>query len=81
MPAGSTITYTVLGTVSSAATGSLSNTATVGAPAGVTDLTPGNNLATDIDTLTPQPDPPITNTSVPPVTQRPLSKALFLGRY
>ena len=37
MPAGSTITYTVTGTIDPTATGSLSNTATVTAPAGVTD--------------------------------------------
>ena len=33
MPAGSTITYTVTGTVGPAATGNLTNTATVTAPA------------------------------------------------
>src|SRR5206468_8864684 len=44
------------------ASGSLSNTATVAAPAGVTDPTPGNNSATDTDTvssLPPVPVPPV----------------------
>ena len=44
------------------ATGSLSNTATVSAPAGVTDPNPGNNSATDTDTLTPEADLSITKT-------------------
>ena len=46
------VTYTVTANISAGATGSLSNTATVTAPAGVTDPTPGNNSATDTDTLT-----------------------------
>ena len=35
-----------------AATGTLVNTATVAAPGGVTDPNPGNNSATDTDTIT-----------------------------
>jgi len=66
LPVGSTITYTVTGTVSALATGSLSNTASVTLPSGVTDPTLGNNTATDTDTIT---------------VRKPLSKALFLGRY
>src|SRR5581483_583762 len=62
MPAGSTITYLATGTISAGATGSLSNTATVTAPAGVIDPNPGNNSATDTDTLTPQADLQITKT-------------------
>lgn len=62
MPAGSSITYTVTGTVSAAATGTLTNTATVTAPEGLTDPTPANNSATDVDTLTPQADVQITKT-------------------
>ena len=42
--------------------GHLVNTATVDAPAGVTDPTPGNNTATDTDTLTPTADLQITKT-------------------
>ncbi|HEV7486850.1 MAG TPA: G8 domain-containing protein [Thermoanaerobaculia bacterium] len=53
LPAGGSVTYTSSCTVSSLATGSLSNTATVTAPGGVSDPTPGNNSATDTDTLTP----------------------------
>jgi uncharacterized repeat protein (TIGR01451 family) len=62
MPAGSRITYIVTGAVSAAATGSLSNTATVTAPAGVTDPDTSNNVATDTDTLTPQADLALTKT-------------------
>ncbi len=62
LPAGGSVTYTLTGTISAAATGSLSNTATVTAPGGVTDPTPGNNSATDTDTLTPPADLGITKT-------------------
>ena len=47
LPAGGSVTYTASCTISAAATGTLINTATVTAPAGVTDPTPGNNSATD----------------------------------
>ena len=53
MPAGSSITYTVTGTVSPSATGTLTNTATVTTPAGVTDPNLANNTATDTDAITP----------------------------
>jgi hypothetical protein len=53
LPAGGSVTYTLSGTVAlTTASGPLSNTATVTAPAGVTDPTPGNNSATDTDTVT-----------------------------
>jgi uncharacterized repeat protein (TIGR01451 family) len=54
LPLGSTITYTLLAHIASSATGTLVNTATVTAPAGVTDPNLSNNSATDTDTLTPQ---------------------------
>jgi uncharacterized repeat protein (TIGR01451 family) len=63
MFAGATITYTVTGTIAPGATGSLSNTATVAAPAGTIDPNAGNNSATDTDTLTPQGDLSITKTN------------------
>ncbi|MES1245730.1 MAG: ExeM/NucH family extracellular endonuclease, partial [Acidobacteriota bacterium] len=62
LPAGGSVTYTASCTISASATGTLSNTATVAAPAGVTDPTPGNNSATDNDTLAPQADLAITKT-------------------
>ena len=62
LPSGSSVTYTASCAVSPSATGTLSNTATVTAPAGVTDPTPGNNSATDTDTLTPTADLAITLT-------------------
>ncbi len=51
MPSGSKITYTIDTKVSSSASGTISNTATVTAPSSVTDPTPSNNSATDTDTV------------------------------
>ena len=51
LPSGGSVTYTATCAVSSGASGSLINTATVTAPAGTTDPTPGNNSATDTDTI------------------------------
>ncbi|MDX9733828.1 MAG: hypothetical protein RBU36_06860, partial [Thermoanaerobaculia bacterium] len=62
LPSGATATYTVTATVSATATGTLANTATVSIPAGVTDPTPGDNNATDTDTLSPSADLSITKT-------------------
>ncbi|NOT56894.1 MAG: BACON domain-containing protein, partial [Deltaproteobacteria bacterium] len=50
LPSGGSATFTATCTISAAATGSLVNTATVSSS--VTDPTPGNNSATDTDTLT-----------------------------
>ncbi len=47
---GSTVTFTVVAQISATATGDLINTVTVTPPAGATDVNPGNNTATDIDT-------------------------------
>ncbi|HEY0553095.1 MAG TPA: hypothetical protein VGG20_02455, partial [Thermoanaerobaculia bacterium] len=60
LASGGTAVYTATGTVSAAATGTLANTATVTAAAGVTELNPANNSATDTDTLTPQADLAVT---------------------
>jgi uncharacterized repeat protein (TIGR01451 family) len=62
LPSGGSVTHTASCTISGAATGSLVNTATVAAPAGVTDPTPGNNSATDTDTLGATADLSITKT-------------------
>ena len=51
MPSGSKITYTAKGKLNSAATGILSNTATVTKPAGIDDPNTANNSATDSDTI------------------------------
>jgi uncharacterized repeat protein (TIGR01451 family) len=57
MPSGSVLTYTATGTTSpSAPSGTLSDTATVTAPSGVTDNNLTNNTATDTTTLTLQAD-------------------------
>ncbi len=54
LPAGATVTYTVIADISSGASGDLVNTATIAAPAGVTDTNGANDSATDTDTLTSQ---------------------------
>ena len=59
LPAGSSVTFILKGTLSAAATGSLVNTATVTKPTG--DLT-NNNSATDTDTITA----PVATTTLPP---------------
>jgi hypothetical protein len=48
---GSSVTYTVNATTVAAPTGDLTNTASVSLPVGYTDSAPGNNSATDTDTL------------------------------
>src|SRR5205807_490006 len=48
--------------ISPSLTGTLSNTATVAAPSGVTDTNPGNNSSTDSDQLTPLSDVRISKT-------------------
>ena len=69
LPAGGSVTYTLTATVSPGTTGTLSNTATVTAAAGITDPTPGNNSATDTDTVIGQADLAVTLTDSPdPVT-------------
>ncbi len=62
IPPGGSITYTIPLSIPSGFTGSLVNTATVAAPAGVTDLTPANNSATDTDTQNSIADLSITKT-------------------
>jgi uncharacterized repeat protein (TIGR01451 family) len=59
---GGTATFTVTANISASATGTLVNTASVVPPAGVTDPNPGNNTATDTDSLTPQVDVGVTKT-------------------
>jgi uncharacterized repeat protein (TIGR01451 family) len=62
LPSGGSVTYTASCTISALATGTLANTATVAAPAGVTDPTPGNNTATDTDTLSAAPGANVSGT-------------------
>jgi LPXTG-site transpeptidase (sortase) family protein len=60
LPVGSSVTYTSVCSIDPAATGMLTNTATIsGANA---DLSPGNDTATDSDTLTSSADVSITKT-------------------
>ncbi len=62
LPNGGSVTYTASCTISAAATGTLSNTATVAPGAGITDPTPGDNSATDVDGLGATADLAITKT-------------------
>ena len=63
LAAGDSDGFTLTLAIDPALTGTLSNTATVAPPTGVTDPTPGNNTDTDIDTLTPQADLSIAKTN------------------
>ncbi len=60
LPSGASVTYTATCAISASATGTLVNTATVSSSAG--DPVPGNNSATDTDTLVPSADAAITKT-------------------
>src|ERR1022692_1113675 len=51
LPAAGSVTFTVNATVAGNATGTITNTANVAAPAGVTDPNPSNNSASDTDTV------------------------------
>src|SRR5207248_1659463 len=62
MPPGSTITYNATGKLSAAATGTVSNSASVTGPSGITDPNLGNNSATDSDTITFKADLKVTVT-------------------
>ncbi|MBI1761244.1 MAG: DUF11 domain-containing protein, partial [Acidobacteria bacterium] len=62
LPSGGSLTFTVTATVAGSATGSITNTATISAPAGTSDPTPGNNSASDTDTVTPVADLSVTKT-------------------
>ena len=53
LPAGHSVTMALTGTVDPMATGTLVNTATVATAVGVLDPSPGNDSATDTDTLAP----------------------------
>ena len=63
MAANSSINYTVRGTVAANTADTLTNTATVTAPTGVVDRAPGNNSATDIDTVLREANLSITKTN------------------
>ena len=61
LPGGATATFTATCNLPVSATGSLSNVASIAAPAGTNDTNLNNNQATDTDTLTPSADLSITN--------------------
>jgi uncharacterized repeat protein (TIGR01451 family) len=57
------VTFSVTGTISPSAGGTLSNTVTVSNPVGTSDPDSSNNTATDTDTLTAEADLSVTKTS------------------
>lgn len=59
LPAGASVTYIVDVTVVNSPSGDLVNTAMVSEPPGTTDPVPGNNTATDTDTLITTEAPPM----------------------
>jgi uncharacterized repeat protein (TIGR01451 family) len=65
LPSGASVTYTAACAISGSAAGPLVNTATVTAPGGVTDPTPGNNSATDSDTVSANAPPQFGYTPTP----------------
>ena len=66
MAAGSSTTFTVVVGIDSAASGLLTNTATVVPPAGVIDSNPADNSATDVDSIAGVADLSITKTDGSP---------------
>lgn len=62
LPAGASVTYTMTLQVPTSYTGSLTNTATVTPPAGMTDTNPGDNDDSDTDT---QELPPVSGACAP----------------
>ena len=52
LPPGSSITYKATGKLSAAATGTISDSASIKAPNGITDPNSGNNTSTDSDNIT-----------------------------
>ncbi|HEY4575609.1 MAG TPA: DUF11 domain-containing protein, partial [Thermoanaerobaculia bacterium] len=63
LPAGGSLTYTMICTISASTSGSLSNTATVTAAGGITtDPNPSNDSATDTDTVNPPPGAVVSGT-------------------
>lgn len=80
LPANSHATFLVDATVNSSATGTLVNTATLSSPLGVTDITSGDDSATDSAALAPTADVSIVKTHTPPVLVpgRPVSYSLVV---
>jgi len=63
LTSGSSLVFSANAVLSSSASGTLSNTATVDPPAGVVDQNPANNSATDADLIIRIADVSVTNTS------------------
>ncbi len=65
LPSGGSVTFIAICALSPSATGPLTNNATVTAGAGITDPVPGNNSATDTDTLVASADLAVTLSDSP----------------
>ena len=61
VPVGGTATFSVIVAIDPSATGTITNTADIAAPTGVTDADSGNDSASDTDTLEPSADIVVTN--------------------
>ncbi len=55
LPAGASVTYTIVGTVGAGATGTLNVSATAAVPATITDANPSNNTDTVTESISPPP--------------------------
>lgn len=64
LPVGGSVIYTALCPLGPAASGTLSNTATVSTPSGVVDPNPGNNSSSDVTTVIAAPVVSIDNVEV-----------------
>ena len=62
LPVGASVTFTLTAQIASAAAGTLVTTAQIAVPAGISDPTPGNNVATDIDGIGAEADLAVTKT-------------------
>jgi len=78
LPNGGSVTFTVNATIAAAATGNITNTATIAPPSGTTDPTPGNNSASDVDGGLPQINVAKTATPNPFVVGQPASYTITL---
>src|SRR5262249_52366287 len=80
LPVGGAVTFTVNATVNPAATGTLTNMATVTPPAGTTDPDPTNDTSTDNTTITPSADVTLAKTltaPAPPAQAAPGQDVMF----
>jgi uncharacterized repeat protein (TIGR01451 family) len=82
LASGQSVRIMLRGVIDPNATGTISNTVTVFAPAGVTETNPVNNVATDTDTLTPfTPNPSPTPGTTADMILRASNTSPIAGQY